>query len=558
VYDRKAKSITLSPAARAALGVADDAPEEMPPNEVIRAILKAPIDLLWNGGVGTYVKHSGETNADVGDRTNDNVRISGNQVRARVVGEGGNLGFTQRGRIEFAQGGGRINTDFIDNSGGVDCSDHEVNLKILLNLAISRGELALEERNEMLEACAADVVQHVLYTNYLQAQILSQELLVSTSRLESYEDLMRQLEGEGELDREVEFLPSTEEMAERRAAGTGMARPELAVLLAYAKRSLANALLRSDLPESEYLERDIQRYFPPAVVERFDGLLPEHPLRRELNATILANDAVNSQGVTFVTRLMRETGAQAADVVRAFRIARDVTGAVARWADVESLDGLIDPVVQNELMTGVDWLVETTSRWWLVQEAGARIGTTVEDASGAFAELTAVIDRVGSDSWREEHEQHVHRLMEEGVPMPIARRHAFQSELVHGPDIISVARETGRPVEEVARVFFLLGERLDIDWLEFRLEEMPAATKWQRWAVQAMEDDVFLVRRQLAERVIDEGAGAPVEEAVEAFLERRAERVARLERFMRTLATESLTDLAQLTVALRQIRALIG
>jgi glutamate dehydrogenase len=558
VYDRRAKSITLSPEARAALGVADDAPEEMPPNEVIRAILKAPIDLLWNGGVGTYVKHSKETNADVGDRTNDNVRISGNQVRARVVGEGGNLGFTQRGRIEFAQGGGRINTDFIDNCGGVDCSDHEVNLKILLNLAISRGELALEERNEMLEACAADVVEHVLYTNYLQAQILSQELLVSTSRIESYEDLMQQLEAEGELDREVEFLPSSEEMAERRAAGTGMARPELAILLAYAKRSLANALLRSDLPESEYLERDIRRYFPPVVVERFGALLPEHPLRRELNATILANDVVNSQGVTFVTRLMTETGAQAADVVRAFRIARDVTGAVARWADVESLDGLIDPVVQNELMTGVDWLVETTSRWWLVQEAGTRIGATVEDASGAFAELTAVIDRVGSDSWREEHEQHVHRLIEEGVPMPIARRHAFQSELVHGPDIISVARETARPVEEVARVFFLLGERLDIDWLEFRLEEMPVATKWQRWAVQAMEDDVFLVRRQLAERVIGEGAGAPVEEAVEAFLERRAERVARLERFMKTLATESLTDLAQLTVALRQIRALIG
>ena len=294
------------------------------------------------------------------------------------------------------------------------------------------------------------------------------------------------------------------------------------------------------------------------MVERFGGLLPEHPLRRELNATILANDVVNSQGVTFVTRLMTETGAQAADVVRAFRIARDVTGAVARWADVESLDGLIDPVVQNELMTGVDWLVETTSRWWLVQEAGARIGATVEDASGAFAELTAVIDRVGSDSWREEHEQHVRRLMEEGVPQAIARRHAFQSELVHGPDIISVARESGRPVEEVARIFFLLGERLDIDWLEFRLEEMQVATKWQRWAVQSMEDDVFLVRRQLAERLIDEAAGLPVEEAVEAFLERRAERVARLGRFMRTLKTESATDLAQLTVGLRQIRSLIG
>jgi glutamate dehydrogenase len=557
VFERSAKSIRLSPQARAALGVSDDAPSEMAPNEVIRAILKAPVDLLWNGGIGTYVKHSKETNADVGDRTNDNVRISGDQLRCRVVGEGGNLGLTQRGRIEYARGGGRINTDFIDNSGGVDCSDHEVNLKILLDLAITRGELMPEERNHLLEACAVDVVEHVLYTNYLQAQILSQELVVSASRMESYEDLMRQLEAESELDREVEFLPTTEEMAERRAGGATMVRPELAVLMAYAKRSLAVALLRSDLPESEYLERDIRRYFPPLVVERLSHLLLEHPLRRELNATILANDVVNSQGVTFVTRLMTETGAQAADVVRAFRIARDVTGAVTRWADVESLDGVIDPVVQNELMTGVDWLVETTSRWWLVQEAGTRIGTTVEDASGAFAELSAVIDRVGSDTWREEHEHHVRRLVAEGVPEPIARRHAFQSELVHGPDIIAVARASMRPVADVARLFFLLGERLDIDWLEFRLEEMPAATKWQRWAVQSMEDDVFLVRRQLADRVIADGHGAPVEKAVESFLEGRAERVARLERFMKGLASEGVTDLAQLTVALRQIRSLV-
>jgi glutamate dehydrogenase len=244
--------------------------------------------------------------------------------------------------------------------------------------------------------------------------------------------------------------------------------------------------------------------------------------------------------------------------VRAFRIARDVTGAVARWADVESLDGVIDPVVQNELMSGIDWLVETTSRWWLVQEASARIGATVEDASGAFAELSAVIDRVGSDTWREEHEQTVHRLVAEGVPEPIARRHAYQSELVHGPDIVSVARTSMRPVADVARLFFLLGERLDIDWLEFRLEELPATTKWQRWAVQSMEDDVFLVRRQLADRVIAESDGAPVEEGVERFLEGRAERVARLERFMKRLASEGMTDLAQLTVALRQIRALAG
>jgi glutamate dehydrogenase len=475
-----------------------------------------------------------------------------------VAGEGGNLGFTQRGRIEYALQGGRINTDFIDNSAGVDTSDHEVNLKILFGVAIAREELTLEERNELLEACAPDVVEHVLYDNYLQAQILSQSVEVSVQRSEAHEDLMQQLEAEGELEREVEYLPSTEEMADRRGAGTGMVRPELAVLLAYAKRSVANALLRSDLPDSMYLERDLQEYFPDKVVERFGHLIPEHPLRRELLATIMANDVVNDQGITFVTRMVSETGAHAADVVRAFRIARDVTDALERWAAIEALDGVVDPVLQNELMSGVDWLVEATSRWYLVQGAGPKLSETIGDARDAFAELSTILPTIGSDTWRELHEQTVLRLVGEGVPEEVARRHAFQSELVHGPDIISVARASGRPVQEVARVFFLLGEHLDIDWLEIRLDELPTTSRWQRWAVQSMEDDIFLVRRQLAERLIAESEGAPIDEAVASFLARREEAFARLRRFMRALAMEGVNDLAQLTVALRQIRALVG
>jgi glutamate dehydrogenase len=434
-----------------------------------------------------------------------------------------------------------------------------VNLKILLGLAIQRGQLTLEDRNALLEACVGDVVDHVLYTNYLQAQILSQEVVGSAQRVEAYEDLMQQLEAEGELDREVEFLPFSDEMAERRAAGIGLARPELAVLLAYAKRSLASSLLTSDLPDSQYLEADLRKYFPAKVVERFPELLVEHPLRRELNATIIANDVVNSQGVTFVTRMVTETGAQPADVVRAFRIARDVTRAVERWAAIEALDGVIDPVVQNELMSGVDWLVEATSRWWLVQGGDARLSEAVEGASDAFAELSSVIDQVGSEAWRRDHEEVVERLVEQGVPQDLARRHAFQAELVHGPDIITVAHSSGLGVREVARAFFLLGERLHIDWLENRLDELPAGSRWQRWAVQSMEDDVFLVRRQIAERVIAEApAGVGVDAAVEAFFERRAEAYGRLQRFMRTLGMEGVSDLAQLTVALRQIRALAG
>jgi glutamate dehydrogenase len=558
VIDRKAKSVAPSAQARAALNIPDSASEEMTPDELIRWILKAPVDLLWNGGIGTYVRSSAETHAAVGDRANDRVRINGTEVRARVVGEGGNLGFTQRGRIEYARRGGRINTDFIDNSAGVDTSDHEVNWKILLGLAMQRGELTLEQRNELLQACAPDVVQHVLYDNYLQAQILSQEEEVSTERLEAYEDLMLQLETEMELDREVEFLPSSEEVTERAASGHGLTRPELSVLLAYAKRSVYAALLDSDLLDSEYLVADLQRYFPPLIVERFGHLLTEHPLKREIIATLAANDVVNSQGVSFVSRMTTETGASAADVVRAFRIARDVTGAVRRWADVEALDGQIDPTVQNELMKGVDWLVEAMSRWYLVQAAGQRLADAVEHARDAFAELSDVIHEIGPEAWREEHGQTAKRLVKQGVPEPVARRHAFQLELVHAPDIIAVSHATGRSPLEVARGFYLLGEKLDLDWLEQQVETLPATTQWQRWALQSIEDELFAVRRHVAERVLEQAGGAPIDEAVERFLQLREEQVTRLERFQKALAADGVDDLAQLTVALRQVRALVG
>jgi glutamate dehydrogenase len=255
--------------------------------------------------------------------------------------------------------------------------------------------------------------------------------------------------------------------------------------------------------------------------------------------------------------MVTETGAQPAQVVRAFRIARDVTGAVARWAGVEALDAVIDPRVQNELMNGVDWMVETTSRGYLLRASGQRLAQAVEEAHAAFVELSDVIDQIGPDAWRLEHEQVAQRLVAEGVPPDLARRHAFQGELVHGPDIIAVAHGTGRTVLEVARGFFLLGEKLQIDWLEQRLEELAADTRWQRWAQQSMEDDLFNLRRQVVERVLEHAGGHPIDEAVESYLLDHAEEYGRLEKFIRSLAMEGVSDLAQLTVALRQIRALL-
>jgi glutamate dehydrogenase len=557
VWPRSAKSIEISPETRLALGMEA---EELSPGELISAILRAPVDLLYNGGIGTYVKATTEADADAGDRVNDDLRVDGKDLRCRVVAEGGNLGFTQRGRIEFALGGGRINTDFIDNSAGVDTSDHEVNLKILLGLAVGRGELTTDDRNALLAEVEEDVVRHVLYDNFLQAQILSQEAVTSAHHMEAYEDLMVVLETREVLDRELEALPNADEMAERRRTNRGMTRPELAVLLAYAKQNLTNALLASSLPDSAYLETDLRGYFPPPVVERFGPLLNEHPLRRELIAMLVANDVVNSQGITFVSRVVTETGADAADVTRAYRIARDVTGAVERWEEIEALVGTLEPALLDDLMEGVDQLVEVTARWYL-QHVPGQLGRAIEAHAEPFRAFAGAVGEVAPAGWKQERERAAWALMDRGVPERIARAHVLQPFLVHGPNVAEVALATGRSIQDVTRAFFLVGEAVYLDWLGSRLAEVSTTTRWHRWALQALEEDLRLTRRQVAERVLAQGDGRgdkpmPVEEALASFLDRREESMTRLGRFMRGIALEEASDLAALTVAVRQVRAL--
>ena len=553
VWPRTDKSIEISPQTRLALGIEAD---ELTPGELISAILSAPVDLLYNGGIGTYVKASSESDADVGDRVNDDLRVDGRDLRCRVVAEGGNLGFTQRGRIEFALGGGRINTDFIDNSAGVDTSDHEVNLKILFGLAVARGELTMDDRNALLAEVEEDVVRHVLYDNFLQAQILSQEAVVSPNHMEAYEDLMVGLETQDVLDRELEALPNADDMAERRRSTRGMTRPELAVLLAYAKQSLTNALLASSLPDSAYLERDLRAYFPPQVVERFGPMLNEHPLRRELIAMLVANDVVNSQGITFVSRVVTETGAEAADVTRAYRIARDVTGAVERWEEIEALVGSLEPALLDELMAGVDRLVEITARWYL-QHLPGQLGRAIEAHAGPFEAFAGSVAALAPDGWRQERERAAWALMDRGVPEDVARAHVALTFLVHGPNVAEVAEATGRSIEDVARAFFLVGESVYVDWLEARLSAVSTTTRWHRWALQALEDDLRLLRRQVVEHVLAQGGGQlPVADALASYLEERSEVMTRLGRFMRGIALEEASDLAAMTVAVRQVRSL--
>ena len=415
VWPRTAKWIPLSESVQRALGVEDDS---IAPNDLIRDILRAPVDLLWNGGIGTVVKASDETDEAAQDRSSDAIRVDANELRCRVVGEGGNLGLTRRARVEFARGGGRINADFIDNSAGVDCSDHEVNLKVLLGLD---SELSRPDRDALLRDVEEDVVEHVLYDSFLQAQIIAQETRRSASRLDAYEDLMVGLEEDGLLDRASEALPSGEELAERRRAGRGMERPELSLLLTYAKRRVKLSLLESSLLDDPWLQRDLRGYFPQPVVERFGALLAEHPLRRELLATINANLAVNALGPVFVSQIMAERGVRPAEVVKAYRIAREVVGAEADWEAIEELEGKVEPEVQAELMGRVDMLVDAITRWYLVEGAPGDLASTIEAGREGFLELAEAAPGIGGEELQEARREVAERFVAAGVPEDMAQ-----------------------------------------------------------------------------------------------------------------------------------------
>jgi len=553
VWPRTKKKIRLSSQAQAVLGVEE---AEYTPNELICAILKAPVNLLWNGGIGTYVKGQLETNDQVSDRSNDAVRIDGHELRADVVVEGGNLGLTQRARIEYALTGGRINTDFIDNSGGVHCSDREVNLKILLGLAAEAGELPRNERDALIAAVAPEVVSAVLYDSYEQAQILAQEHLSSAPRLDAYEELMQSLEADGLLTRRMEALPSTDDIKDRSRAGHGLTRPELAVLVSYAKRSIRESLESSSLPDDPYLERDLRGYFPAPVVDRFDHVIPKHPLRRRLVATMLANDIVNANGATYVSRLCARTGAEPAEVVKAYRIAKEVTRATERWEAIEALFGQVPLTTWHELMDGADGLVSVLTRRYLAQVPERML---MEDVIGPsverFRDLERIITEGGATEWRLRRQKHIEDLVTEGVPPEVASWHVYVPVLTHASGAIRLSEQFDRSAFETLEVMLGVGQAVALDRLEEATAEFRPKTSWDRWAIQTVQDDVLALRQRLAAAVFFEADNGA---SVDHYLVSHAHQVARIVRVMRTFESGSPDDLAPLVVAVRQVRTLLA
>ena len=555
VFPRTAKSIPLSPEVRRVLGVEADA---LAPSELISALLRAPVDLLWNGGIGTYVKASQESHADVGDKTNDSLRVDAVELRCRVVGEGGNLGFTQLGRIEYARNGGRVSADFIDNSGGVDCSDHEVNIKILLDSIVAGGDLTGKQRNQLIAEMTDAVADLVLRDNYGQTQALSLATRQALSMVDVHARLIRELEQAGKLDRELEFLPSDESVAEQKSAGHGLTGPELAVLLAYSKITLYEELVASDVPEDPYLARDLERYFPPRLSESFREEMEDHRLRRELIATFVTNSMVNRAGMTFAFRLGEETGASAAEIARAYTVARDVFDLRSFWADVEALDNVVAADTQLDLLLEGRKLVERASRWLLRNRRGQLdISATVSYFAPGAAALSRALPQLLVASERAALERTASGLEAAGIPAELAVRTAGLGQLLSALDIVDVASATVLEVEQVGAAYFALGARLDLHWLGDQIGALPRDDRWQTLARAGQREDLYAQHRQLTLDVLRGGPeDAGVEECLEAWAARNHRPLERCRQALTDIRMGGLYNLTTLSVALREIRNL--
>ncbi|MFD2091438.1 NAD-glutamate dehydrogenase [Blastococcus deserti] len=558
VFPRTAKTVPLSPQVRSRLDVPE---EELTPDELIRAILGAPVDLLWNGGIGTYVKASPETHAAVGDKRNDQVRIDAGRLRCRVVGEGGNLGLTQRGRVEFALRGGRVNTDAIDNSAGVDCSDHEVNIKILLDRVVADGDLTGKQRDALLAEMTDEVAELVLSDNAAQTRALYNAQAQARALLDVHMRYLNALERTGRLDRALEFLPTDDELAERGAAGTGLVMPEFAVLLAYSKTWIYDELLASELPDDAFLSAELLNYFPTAVRYRYADRLPDHPLRREIIATCVSNGMVNRAGITFAFRLSEEVGLPVPHIARAHIASWEIFGLAELQAEIESLAD-VSTEARIRLLLEVRTLAERASRWLLRnRRQPLDIRGTVEHFRPAVPVLADEIPRLlaGSEEAGEAFGAAIARLTADGVPEALARRVVALPALFSALDVIDVASATGRDLQEVAGVYFALDRHLKLDWLRERIQRLPRDDRWQALARAALRDDLYAVRASLTAEVLRVGGPArDSDELIQRGLAHNRSAVGRCLGVLRDIAADNRADLATLSVALREVRGLVS
>ncbi|OOG55252.1 glutamate dehydrogenase [Rhodanobacter sp. B05] len=552
VYPRSAKSIPISPEVRAVLGLKPDV-EHLAPSDLLGAILKAPVDLLWNGGIGTYVKSSAETHADVGDRANNALRVNGADLRCKIVGEGGNLGMTQKGRIEAAQKGVLLNTDFIDNSAGVDTSDHEVNIKILLNDAVQRGELSFDARNTQLAAMTDEVGQLVLWDNYRQNQAITLMEHQSVGRIGSMAHFIRTLEAEGTLDRQVENLPSEAELTERKTRGIGLTRPELAVLLSYDKLRLFQQMLDSDVPEDPYLSKELVRYFPEPLHEKYAEHMQRHRLKREIIATAVTNSTVNRMGATFMMRMQEDTGQGPAAIAKAYTAAREILDARALWALIEALDSKVAEDTQVDAVKQIWSLLRHMTRWLLNRPGGSLdIAENVARYQDGVSALRKALPEVLTPTGMGDFSCTREKWEGLGLPDELALRLSRMPDLRAALDMVEVVQQSGQPMDQVARVFFELGEALDLDWLRGQIEALPVEGHWHAQARGSLLDELNHQHRALALQVLTLASARKDVSPVQAWLQRDDATL----QHTRSMLAEILTQNADYPIASVAVRRL--
>ncbi len=554
IYSRQTKSIELHSAAQKALGL--DKSTYTPP-ELIRAILMIKADLLWNGGVGTYVKSQSESQTDAGDPANDAVRVNASELRCRVVGEGGNLGLTQLARIEFALRDGLLYTDFIDNAGGVNSSDREVNIKILLNQAIREDKLERSRRNALLARMTDDIAELVLEDNYAQTQALSMMSAHSFERLGENARLIRTLENQGLLDRALEFLPTEEGIAERRSLGKGLTQPELAVLLSYAKIGLTNQLVKTKIPEDAYLDDELEIYFPPRLTKRFAASMRSHRLRREIIAMRIANHVINRMGPAFTYRTVEDTGAPIDQVVRAYAIARDVFSIRPIWRSIQAADGSVPTALQYNLLfqlsrrlrRAVYWLLQRHSRKLDVGELVAKMQPMADAVTGQVLELEAPASqkRLRNDT---------QQLIAMGVSPELAGKLAALSVLPQTLDIIEIAEHHGLDVGTIARLYFGLGQGLEIKWIRQEIDELTVEGRWQAVARDTLRQNLARQHSAVLGKILSSRGSQRPRDALVDWLEARSDDIARVRQIVHDMRASEGADFATLSVAIREIERL--
>lgn len=561
ILSRSEKSVTVSKEVQKVLGLKKD---KMTPNELIQGILRSPVDLLWNGGIGTFVKAENENHADVGDRANDSIRVNAGELRAKVFGEGGNLGSTQLARIEFAKKGGRINTDAIDNSAGVNCSDIEVNTKILLGLVQENTKMTDPQRNKLLEEMTENVGELALEANYRQSQILSIAQVVSKDMIEPHKRLIHNLEKKGLLDRKIEFLPADEDLDDRAKQGLGLTRPELSVLMAYAKMDLYDTLLGSMLPSEKVLEDlYLYNYFPQKLTKKYKKLMDEHRLKREIVATQVTNELVNRMGITFMDRMMDETGKEACTITRAYIVAKTLLGA-QEWFDmIDDMDNQVNADVQKEMRNVVKVLVEATAFWFLRNgsDAPLDIEKAINLYEKPFADIRKNLVKHLTPEMKKRIEKRQTSWVEKGVPQKVAKIWSVIPTLNCSADVATIAIENKQSVVDVMELHFRVGEFLNLDVLHNRTRSIPVTNNWQRVGSLSIIEQLYGYQKQITGQVIAEKQTSKLkkaDDAVQSWLEHKNGSMSQYKRLIEEFKATENTSHAMLNVALGQLKGLIN